>query len=136
MFAAWAQATLAQPAGAPTKADIDALLTNAAKELNSQLANTRIDDHTTFKLATYDKPLPLFAYTYTTTYLASQKRVSYSQAERENLRRVHRDKTCGTQFAPLMRAYGLQVEHRFEDSRNGLQVLSMVFKSADCTPGR
>jgi hypothetical protein len=134
--AAWAQPTIAQPPGVPTKLEVDAILLTAVREANSQLANTRLDDHTTFKAATYDKAVPLFVYSYSTSYLASQKRAAYSQAEIENLRQLHRDKTCGSQFAPLMWAYGLQVEHRMEDRRNGLQVLSLVFKSSDCKSKR
>ena len=112
--------------------DMHQVLESAARQANTQLANTRIDDYTTLKFVTYDRRVPVMTYHYNSSVLAVTGEQQISEAGRQAMYDYHRTKTCRTQFVPLMRGSGLQVAHRFEDATTGKMLISMAFSGSDC----
>ena len=129
---AYSAFAMAQTDKRPTIEDMHRLLETAAREANKQLANTRIDDFTTLKLVTYDRGVPVFTYHYTSNILQATGQKSIPQAARKAMIDYHRTKTCATKYALLMRVFGLQVAHRFEDRETGLEIIAVTIQGTDC----
>ena len=124
----WAQQKL------PPRSEVDAVLENAARQGNSQLSNTKVDDDTTLVAFTYDKGVPLFAYHYRTMVTKRLGRKTLNASEMTAMRDFHKEKTCSSHFKGLMLAYGLQVAHIFEDGTNGKNLLTLTYRGSDCGP--
>jgi len=121
-------------ADSPIREDMHLLLEKTAREGNTQLSNTRLDDYTTLKMLTYDKDIPLFTYHYTTSILQLIGVTEISEASKNAMYGYHRLKTCDTSFRSFMQIFGLQVSHRFEDVDSGKEVVRITLSFADC-PG-
>ena len=117
----------------PPRSEIDALLENAVRQGNSQLANTKVDDDTTLVMMTYDKGVPVFSYHYRTMITKRLGRKTLTAAEQVAMRTFHREKTCSSHFKGFMLAYGLQVAHLFEDGTTGRNLLTLTYQGSDCT---
>lgn len=121
-----------QPQKPPTIEDMHRLLENAARQANSQISNTKLDDYTTLKLMTYDRGVPVMTYHYTSSALQAIGARELNAAARQAMFDHHRSRTCGTQFAPFMRMFGLKVAHRFEDVATGKEVITVTISGKDC----
>ena len=117
---------------APTVEQMHVMFESAAREANSQLSNTRLDDYTVLKLMTYDRRVPVMTYHYTSDVLTALKKTELDPAARRAMFDYHRGKTCGTHFAPFMRVYGLKVAHRFEDAKTGRELITLTIEGKDC----
>ena len=51
----------------PSKPELDAIMQNAAKQMNSQMSGLKVDEYTTLKYVSYDTTPPLFTYFYSST---------------------------------------------------------------------
>lgn len=116
----------------PPRSEVDAVLANAARQGNTQLSNTKVDDDTTLVMMTYDKGVPLFAYHYRTMVTKRLGRKNLNSSEINAMRVFHKEKTCSSHFKGLMLAYGLEVAHVFEDGTNGKNLLTLTYKGSDC----
>jgi hypothetical protein len=116
----------------PSKSELDAVMINAVKQMNAQMAGVRIDENTNFKYVTYDLNPPLFSYVYTSNALSVLKQENFTQAQMEALKKFNTAKTCSSQFKPLMKPYNLKVAHVFEDKNNGKIIYKLNVTYLDC----
>lgn len=122
----------AQPEGGPTIENMHLLLENAARQANSQISNTRLDDNTTLKIVTYDRGVPVMTYFYTSNALQASGAHELTSEAKKAMMDYHRIKTCSTQFSPFMRVFGLKVSHRFEDAKTGIEIITITVTGKDC----
>ena len=99
----------------PSKSEFDAIMQNAVKQMNAQMAGVKIDEFTNLKFVTYDLNPPLFSYFYTSSSFAVLKGGTLNSAQNEAMKSFNTSKTCSSQFKPLMKPYNLKVSHIFED---------------------
>jgi hypothetical protein len=117
----------------PTRSEVDAMFENVARQANSQMSGTKIDEYTTLRAVSYDKAVPVFSYLYASTVSAKTGRLNLNGAERQAMSTYHQTKTCGTHFRPFMKAYGLRVTHIFEDQRTGSHLITLTYSGKDCS---
>jgi hypothetical protein len=116
----------------PSKAEFDSIMRNAVKQMNGQMAGVKVDEYTTFKFVTYDVNPPLFTYFYKTSTLAVLKQSSLTQTQINEMRKVNINKTCSTNFKPLMKPYNFKVAHVFEDAVTGRIIYKLTISHLDC----
>ena len=116
----------------PSKEELDAIMLNAAKQMNSQMSGLRIDEYTNLKFVAYDLNPPLFSYFYTSTALDIVKQASLNKAQIDAMKKFNINKTCSSQFKPLMRPYNLRVAHIFEDKNTGKVIYKLTVTHNDC----
>jgi len=116
----------------PSKSELDAVMINAVKQVNAQMAGVRIDEYTNLKFVTYDLNPPLFTYFYTSSVISVDKKEALSQLQIDALRKFNISKTCSTQFKPLMKPYNLKIAHVFEDKNSGKIIYKLIVTHLDC----
>jgi len=127
-----AASALAQSQKLPPRAEIDKVLNEAVRQFNVKMSGTKVDEMTSIRIMTYDEATPTIAYHYTTLYLAKNKIKKVTPEYIASIRRFNTEKTCTSQFEPLMRAYGLEVVHSFSDAVTGANLLHITITSVDC----
>ena len=129
---ALASVAVGQQPRLPTVDEMHTMFEVAARQANSQIANTQIDDLTVLKLMTYDRNVPVMTYHYKSTALSALKKKDLDATATKAMIAHHRNKTCGTHFAPFMRVYGLKVAHRFEDAATGSEMITITVEAKNC----
>ena len=124
----------AQAEKRPTIEDMHRLLENTARQVNTQMSNTRIDDYTTLKFVSYDKGVPIFTYYYSSSALQVIGKPKLDEAARKAMYESNREKTCSSFFSPFMRVFGLKVSHRFENIATGRLMIDVILSGKDCQP--
>jgi len=132
LLSAFAGNAHSQQGKRPTIEDMHRLLDNAARQANTQMSNTRLDDFTTLKIMTYDRGVPAMTYHYTSSALQASAAREFNDAAKRAMVDHHKSKTCGTQFVPFMRVFGLRVAHRFEDTISGKELMTITVTGKDC----
>jgi len=74
----------------------------------------------------------LFTYFYKTSTLAVLKQSSLTQTQINEMRKVNINKTCSTNFKPLMKPYNFKVAHVFEDAVTGRIIYKLTISHLDC----
>jgi hypothetical protein len=111
------------------KAEVDAVMTKAAKQANEQLAGMKVDEYTRIRFIGFDKKGPVFIYVYSSSIGADR----LNEPQKRTMDVFHINKTCGTKFRPLMKhPYNLKVSHAFEDIRTGKTVYKIIIGNKDC----
>ena len=116
----------------PSKSEFDAIMQNAVKQMNAQMAGVRIDEYTNLKFVAYDVNPPLFSYFYTSSSFAVLKQDTLNSAQIEAMKSFNTSKTCSSQFKPLMKPYNLKVAHIFEDKNSGKVFYKLTVSYLDC----
>jgi hypothetical protein len=116
----------------PSKSEFDAVMQNAVKQMNAQMAGTKVDEYTTLKFVTYDLNPPLFSYFYTSTTLTVLKQDNLNQMQTDAIKKFNTTKTCSTRFKPLMKPYNFKVAHIFEDKNSGKIIYKLTVSHLDC----
>jgi hypothetical protein len=116
----------------PSKSEFDSIMMNAVKQMNSQMSGVKIDDYTTLKFVTYDLNPPLFSYFYSTSALAALKQSSLNKVQIDAMKKFNINKTCSSNFKPLMKPYNFKVSHVFEDSNSGKILHKLTVSHLDC----
>ena len=122
----------AQTQKPPTRAEIHKILNEAVRQFNSKMTNTKIDEMTIIRMMTYDEATPTMSYHYATTYFAKSKVKKVTPEYIAAIRSFNVEKTCTSQFEPLMRAYGLEVVHSFSDAITGANLVDITVTATDC----
>lgn len=116
----------------PSKAEFDALMLNAVRQMNTQLGGMKIDNYTILKFVVYDLNPPLLTYVYSSTELIVLKQDKLNQAQIDAMRKYNISKTCATQMMPLMEPYNFKIAHRFEDGKSGKVIYKLTVSHHDC----
>ena len=116
----------------PSKIELDAVMQNAVKQMNSQMTGLKIDEYTNLKFVAYDSNPPLFTYFYSSNVLSSIKQDSLNHTQIEALNKFNITKTCGTSFKPLMKPYNLKVAHIMDDKTTGKKIYKITISHLDC----
>lgn len=115
------------------KAEVDAGMISASKQANDQLVGTKVDEYTKIRYIGFDKKIPVYIYVYSTSIMSKLGSDQISSEQKRAMDVFHINKTCGTNFRPLMNnPYNLKVSHEFEDSRTGKLVYKIIIGSRDC----
>lgn len=124
--------TLGNTEGIPTKSELDAVMQNAAKQMNSQMSGLKIDEYTTLKYVTYDTTPPLFTYFYSSSALSVTNQQSLTNVQIAAMNQYNINKTCSSKFKGLMKPYNLKVAHILEDSKTGKNFYKQTVAAIDC----
>jgi hypothetical protein len=116
----------------PPKSELDAVMQNAAKQMNSQMSGLKIDEYTTLKYVAYDTTPPLFTYFYSSSALTVTNQQSLTTAQLAAMNLFNINKTCTSNFKVLMKPYNLKVAHIMEDSKTGKNFYKLTVSHADC----
>ena len=116
----------------PSKAELDAVMQNAAKQMNSQMSGLKVDEYTTLKYVSYDTTPPLFTYFYSSSALSVTNQQSLTNAQIAAMNLFNINKTCTSNFKALMKPYSLKVAHIMEDSKTGKNFYKLTVTSIDC----
>lgn len=116
----------------PSKSELDAVMQNAAKQMNSQMSGLKIDEYTTLKYVAYDTTPPLFTYFYSSSALSATNQQSLTSAQLAAMNLFNINKTCTSNFKALMKPYSLKVAHIMEDSKTGKNFYKITVSHADC----
>ena len=116
----------------PSKSELDAVMQNAAKQMNSQMSGLKVDEYTTLKYVSYDTTPPLFTYFYSSSALSATKQQSLTNAQLTAMNQFNINKTCTSNFKALMKPYSLKVAHIMEDSKTGKNFYKLTVSHADC----
>jgi hypothetical protein len=115
---------------ASEKAEVDAVMTKAAKQANEQTSGMKVDEYTRIRFVGFDKNVPVFMYLYSTSIGTDKLNAEQKMA----MDVFHINKTCGSNFRPLMKnPYNLKVSHEFEDIRTGKTIYKITVVSKDCS---
>lgn len=116
----------------PSKSEFDAIMQNAVKQMNAQMAGVKIDEYTNLKFVTYDVNPPLFSYFYTSSSFAVLKQDTLNSAQIEAMKSFNTSKTCSSRFKALMKPYNFKVSHTFEDKNSGKVIYKLTVSHLDC----
>ena len=116
----------------PPKSELDAVMQNAVKQMNSQMSGLKVDEYTTLKYVAYDTTLPLFTYFYSSSALSATNQQSLTNAQLAAMNLFNINKTCTSNFKPLMKPYSLKVAHIMEDSKTGKNFYKLTVAAKDC----
>ena len=116
----------------PSKSELDTVMQNAAKQMNSQMSGLKIDEYTTLKYVAYDTTPPLFTYFYSSSALSVTNQQSLTNAQIAAVNKYNINKTCTSNFKALMKPYNLKVAHIMEDSKTGKNFYKLTVSHADC----
>jgi hypothetical protein len=116
----------------PPKAELDAVMQNAVKQMNSQMSGLKVDEYTTLKFVAYDTTPPLFTYFYSSSALSVTNQQSLTNAQIAAMNLFNINKTCTSNFKVLMKPYNLKVAHIMEDSKTGKNFYKLTVSHADC----
>lgn len=116
----------------PAKRELDAVMQNAAKQMNSQMSGLKIDEYTTLKYVTYDTTPPLFTYFYSSSALSVTNQLSLTNVQIAAMNQYNINKTCSSKFKVLMKPYNLKVAHILEDSKTGKNFYKQTVTAIDC----
>jgi hypothetical protein len=116
----------------PSRAELHKIMNDAVKQFNSKMTNTRVDEMTVIRMLTYDEATPTMSYHYATTYFAKSKVKKVTPEYVASIRAFNVEKTCTSQFEPLMRGYGLEVVHSFSDAITGANLVDITVTANDC----
>jgi hypothetical protein len=116
----------------PSKSELDAVMLNAVKQTNAQMAGVKIDEHTNLKFVTYDLNPPLLTYFYTSSVLSTLNQNSLNQLQIDAMKKFNIVKTCSTKYQPLMKPYNLKIAHIFEDKLSGKVFYKLTVTHMDC----
>lgn len=112
------------------KAEVDAVMTKAAKQANEQLVGMKVDEYTRIRFIGFDKKVPVYIYVYSTS-------IGVNKLNAEQIRAMnvfHINKSCGSKFRPLMKnPYNLKVSHAFEDMLTGKTIYKITIGDKDCS---
>lgn len=112
------------------KAEVDAVMTNAAKQANEQLVGMKVDEYTKIRFIGFDKKVPVYIYVYSTNIGTDQ----FNAEQKRAMDVFHINKTCATIFRPLMKnPYNLKVSHEFENMRTGKTIYKITIGNKDCS---
>ncbi len=118
--------------GIPPKAELDAVMQNAVKQMNSQMSGLKVDEYTTLKFVAYDTSPPLFTYFYSSSALSVTNQQSLTNAQIAAMNQFNINKTCTSNFKALMKPYSLKVAHIMEDSKTGKNFYKLTVAAKDC----
>ena len=124
--------TIASAQNIPPKSELDAIMQNAAKQMNSQMSGLKIDEYTTLKYVSYDTTPPLFTYFYSSSALSVTNQLSLTNSQIAAMNLFNINKTCTSNFKALMKPYSLKVAHIMEDSKTGKNFYKLTVTHADC----
>ena len=116
----------------PSKSELDAVMQNAAKQMNSQMSGLKVDEYTILKYVSYDTTPPLFTYFYSSSALSATSQQSLTNAQLAAMNLFNINKTCTSNFKALMKPYNLKVAHIMEDSKTGKNFYKLTVTNADC----
>jgi hypothetical protein len=116
----------------PPKSELDAIMQNAVKQMNSQMSGLKVDEYTTLKYVSYDTTPPLFTYFYSSSALSATNQQSLTNAQLAAMNLFNINKTCTSNFKALMKPYNLKVAHIMEDSKTGKNFYKLTVTSIDC----
>jgi len=116
----------------PPKVELDAVMQNAVKQMNSQMSGLKVDEYTTLKYVSYDTTPPLFTYFYSSSALSATNQQSLTNAQLAAMNLFNINKTCTSNFKALMKPYSLKVAHIMEDSKTGKNFYKLTVTHADC----
>jgi protein-disulfide isomerase-like protein with CxxC motif len=103
-------------------------MSKIARETNQQMGGSRIDETTTFRHVVYDPTSKALVYTYSATVDFDKLNSDQSGA----MYVYHRNKSCNGAFAPVIKSYGMKIEHVFENARTGRVLWRKSFSSKEC----
>lgn len=116
----------------PPKNELDAIMQNADKQMNSQMPGLKIDEYTTLKYVAYDTTPPLFTYFYSSTTLSVTNQQTLTNAQLAAMNLYNINKICTSKFKVLMKPYNLKVAHVMEDAKTGKNFYKLTVTSVDC----
>jgi hypothetical protein len=116
----------------PPKAELDAIMQNAVKQMNTQMSGLKIDEYTTLRYVTYDTTPPLFTYFYSSSALSVTNQQTLTNAQLAAMNLYNINKTCTSKFKVLMKPYNLKVAHIMEDSKTGKNFYKLTVTATDC----
>ena len=116
----------------PSRAEIDKILNNAVEQFNAKMIGTKVDEITVIRMMTYDEAIPTLGYLYATRYFDTTGQRKVTSEYVASIREFNVARTCTSPFAPLMRAYGLQVVHSFSDATTGAKLVELKITREDC----
>lgn len=115
------------------KAEVDAVMINAAKQGNEQLVGTKVDEYTKIRFIGFDKKIRVFIYLYSTNIMSKFGAAQLNSQQKIDMDVFHLNKTCGSKFRPLMKnPYNLKISHEFEDMRTGKTIYKITIGDRDC----
>lgn len=116
------------------KAEVDAVMINAAKQANEQLVGTKVDEYTKIRFIGFDRKVPVYIYLYSTNIMSKFGANKINSEQKRAMDVFHINKTCGTNFRPLMKnPYNLKVSHEFEDMHTGKTIYKITIANKDCS---
>jgi hypothetical protein len=114
----------------PSTAELDSVMQNAVRQMNSQMTGTKVDDYTTLKFVTYDMNPPMLSYFYSSNVLSVLGLATLNKNQIEAMKKVNVNKACS--FKLLMKPYGFKVAHIFSDSNSGKIIYKLTVSYSDC----
>jgi hypothetical protein len=99
-----------------------------SREINQQLGGSRIDEHTTFRHVVYESTSKTLVYTYRST--AHLDKLNSAQSDAMYI--FHKNKSCNGAFAPIIKSYGMKIEHVFENLNTGRELWRKSYTSKEC----
>ena len=112
------------------RAEVDAIMINAAKQANEQLVGMKVDEHTRIRFIGFDKNVPVYIYIYSTSIDIDQLNLEQKRA----MDIFHINKICTSKFRSLMKnPYNLKVSHEFENIRTGKRIHKIIIENKDCS---
>jgi hypothetical protein len=115
-----------------SKSDFRNLMINTVKSVNSQFAGLKVDEHTTLKFVTYDQRLNIYTYVYSSNIMSHLNQSILSAQQKDVMKKYHINKTCTSEFAPLLKPYNFKVSHSFQDKISGKVIYNLTISDADC----
>lgn len=128
-----AAAVLTAQAAAQTEQDVHNILSGMARDVNEQMIGYRTDAATSIKVVTYSRSAKLFSYHYNLDAGWADEAMKLDQAElRQRMYADHRARLCQSNFAPVMRGFGLRVAHNFHHAATGKVLVRLEYQAKDC----
>ena len=117
--------------GIPSKTELDRLMSITAKQVNEQMAGSRMDENTTLKFVVYDRNPSPFTYFYSSTVLSYFNLTSLNQTQVNEMRKYYTSKACSATYR-FMKPYNMKVAHIVEDNITGKIIFKVTISHTDC----
>ena len=115
----------------PSRVEFDNFMEVTVKQLNEKMSGSKIDEGTTWKVATYNKNKSLFTYFYISTVLTDFNINKLNDGQVSKMKKYYVQHTCSS-TGRYMKQYNIKVAHIVEDKKTGKVFFTVTVSHADC----